>query len=45
MNKDINKNVMEYALFSLLIMFVKVVLLKTFCVAFLKNFSSDLKSA
>jgi hypothetical protein len=43
--KVISKNVMEYALFLLLLMFVKLVLLITFWVHFLKSFSTYLKSA
>jgi hypothetical protein len=40
----LNKNIMKYALFSLLLMF-KLVLLIPFLVHFFKNFSTDLKSA
>ncbi len=43
--KVISKNVWKYALFSLLIMFVKLVVLITFSVHFLTTFPIDLKSA
>ncbi len=36
---------LKYALFALLLMFIKLVLLITFLVHFLKTFSTDLKSA
>jgi hypothetical protein len=42
--KVISKNMMEYALFSLLLMFVKLELLITL-IPFKKTFSEDLKSA